>query len=193
MSVLALAGVVWAQETTTYQYDAQGRLIKSSKSGGPSSGTEKCIDYDEAGNRVNHTVNSAGCSSGGANSPPVANPNSQGVSCIGGTYIYNVVSNDSDPDGDAINLLSVSGPLSASRHNSTSIWVYGTNSPGTYVINYTIEDIHGATDSSTLTLTWATSSACGGGNPFESHNGSQPDSDGSTNSNPGEGSAGTGE
>lgn len=157
-----------AAETTTYEYDAQGRLIKSAKSGGPKSGTQKCTSYDEAGNRTNQTVNASGCTvgaggggGGGGNNPPIAIPDSYGVSCLAGNYP--VTHTDSDPDGDAISLLSVSGPLGASVANSTSIYVTGTNNPGTYVISYTIQDTSGATASSTLTLTWAYNPACGGG------------------------------
>lgn len=167
---MALAGTAGATETTSYEYDAQGRLIKSSKAGGPKSGTGKCTSFDPAGNRTNQTVNSSGCvaggggGGGGGNSPPVAYPNSYGVSCFAGNY--NVVFDDTDPDGDPLSLLSVSGPLGASIANSTSIYVTGTNNPGTYVINYTIQDTSGATASSTLTLTWAYNSACGGGGPL---------------------------
>lgn len=158
-----------ATETTTYEYDAQGRLIKSSKSGGPASGTEKCTSFDPAGNRTNQTVNSSGCSSGGggggggggSNNPPVANPNSFGVSCLAGAYP--VVFDDTDPDGDTLSLLSVSGPLGATISGTTSIYVTGTNTPGSYVISYTIQDGNGGTASSTLTLTWAYNPACGGG------------------------------
>lgn len=53
-----------AQETTTYSYDAQGRLIGSSISGGPANGVNAAIQYDSADNRVNYTV------TGAANAPP---------------------------------------------------------------------------------------------------------------------------
>ncbi len=171
LAALLLGGSAMAAETTSYEYDAQGRLIKSSKVGGPANGKKKCTSYDPAGNRTNQTVTSASCTGGtgggggggggGGNNPPVANPDSYGVSCLAGNYP--VTLNDSDPDGDAITLLSVSGPLGASVANSTSVYVTGTNNPGTYTINYTIQDANGATASSTLTLTWAYNPACGGG------------------------------
>ncbi len=169
IAALAFGSSAFAAETTTYEYDAQGRLIKSSKVGGPANGKKKCTSYDPAGNRTNQTVTSASCTAGGGggsgggggNNPPVANPDSYGVSCLAGNYP--VTLNDSDPDGDAITLLSVSGPLGASVGNSTSVYVTGTNNPGTYTINYTIQDANGATASSTLTLTWAYNPACGGG------------------------------
>ncbi len=98
------------------------------------------------------------------NTPPVANPNSYAHSCA--AAVYNVVANDTDADGDAISMVSVSGPLGATVSGTTSISVQGTTQAGTYVINYTIQDIHGATASSSLTLTWVTSPACGGGPLF---------------------------
>lgn len=96
-----------------------------------------------------------------SNTPPVANLDSYGVSCLAGTY--NVINNDTDADGDAISVISVSGPLGAYKVGTTSIHVNGTNTPGTYYISYTIQDVHGATASSSLKLTWAYNPACGGG------------------------------
>ena len=48
-----------AQETTTYTYDALGRLTGSSVSGGISSGTNTAIQYDPAGNRSRYQVTGA--------------------------------------------------------------------------------------------------------------------------------------
>lgn len=49
-------GTAYAQETTTYQYDALGRLTTSTVSGGPNNQTQTSITYDPAGNRTNYTV-----------------------------------------------------------------------------------------------------------------------------------------
>lgn len=61
VSILALAiGVSsagYAAETTTYTYDALGRLTASSRSGGANSGVNASTTYDSAGNRTNYTVN----------------------------------------------------------------------------------------------------------------------------------------
>ena len=46
-------------ETTTYEYDAQGRLIRTEKEGGPLDETVKTTDYDAAGNRENYEVTGA--------------------------------------------------------------------------------------------------------------------------------------
>lgn len=48
-----------AQETTTYTYDALGRLVTASKFGGPDSGAAHTIGYDAAGNRTNYAVTGA--------------------------------------------------------------------------------------------------------------------------------------
>lgn len=53
-----------AAETVTYSYDALGRLVRTVKSGGPSSGVDAQTSYDKVGNRTNMTV------SGASNTPP---------------------------------------------------------------------------------------------------------------------------
>jgi len=45
-----------AQETTTYTYDAKGRLQQVQRNGGPVSGTTTSYAYDAADNRSNVTV-----------------------------------------------------------------------------------------------------------------------------------------
>lgn len=52
----ALAG---AQETTTYTYDAKGRVTGVVRSGGPSNGTNTAYTYDAADNRTNVTVSNS--------------------------------------------------------------------------------------------------------------------------------------
>jgi YD repeat-containing protein len=49
-------GVAQAQETTSYSYDALGRVTGVSRSGGPVSGTSSAYTYDPASNRTNVTV-----------------------------------------------------------------------------------------------------------------------------------------
>jgi YD repeat-containing protein len=45
-----------ASETSTYKYDALGRLVQTTTTGGPSSGTNTAVVYDKAGNRSNYNV-----------------------------------------------------------------------------------------------------------------------------------------
>jgi hypothetical protein len=45
-----------SQETITYTYDSLGRLVGSSKSGGPNDGVSTSIQYDAADNRMNYSV-----------------------------------------------------------------------------------------------------------------------------------------
>ena len=58
-SVAALFNPVcalYAQETTTYEYDALGRLVETTISDSGSQPTEVDIAYDDAGNRVSVDV-----------------------------------------------------------------------------------------------------------------------------------------
>ncbi|MEE9433900.1 MAG: RHS repeat domain-containing protein [Sphingorhabdus sp.] len=57
--VLTIPASAQAAETATYEYDALGRLVKTTKSGGPASGTQKTTDYDPAGNRTSKTTTGA--------------------------------------------------------------------------------------------------------------------------------------
>lgn len=63
---LVIACAALAGETKTYEYDAQGRLIKTTKAGGPVAGQEKCTNYDPAGNRILRSVSATGCTPGGS-------------------------------------------------------------------------------------------------------------------------------
>ena len=63
-SGLALASAVRAGETTTYSYDALGRLTATSTTGTVNNGVATGIAYDPAGNRSSYGV------SGGPGPPP---------------------------------------------------------------------------------------------------------------------------
>jgi YD repeat-containing protein len=41
-------------ETTTYTYDALGRLVATTRTGGPSSGVNMATCFDRAGNRIRY-------------------------------------------------------------------------------------------------------------------------------------------
>lgn len=59
-SVVFLATTARAQETTTYTYDALGRLVESSTTGSVNNGLATSIGYDPAGNRSSYSVSGAG-------------------------------------------------------------------------------------------------------------------------------------
>lgn len=54
----AVVSPAFAQEATTYSYDALGRLISVSRSGGPNDGKQTQTGFDAAGNRVSYSVSS---------------------------------------------------------------------------------------------------------------------------------------
>ena len=56
VAVMLVTAPSIAQETVTYTYDALGRLITSSTSGGPNNGTQAGTSFDPASNRTNYTV-----------------------------------------------------------------------------------------------------------------------------------------
>jgi YD repeat-containing protein len=55
----ALGNAALAQETTSYNYDALGRLTGSSISGGPNSSRTTGTCFDAAGNRMRYDVATA--------------------------------------------------------------------------------------------------------------------------------------
>lgn len=55
---------VSAQETTTFTYDAKGRVTNVARSGGPSSGVSTTYSYDRADNRTRVQVTGAPAGSG---------------------------------------------------------------------------------------------------------------------------------
>jgi hypothetical protein len=55
-AAICLAGAAWAQDVTTYTYDALGRLVASSTTGPSNAPVQASSTYDPAGNRLNYTV-----------------------------------------------------------------------------------------------------------------------------------------
>ncbi len=70
-SLLMLAPTgLQAAETVTHQYDALGRLKKTTKSGGPSNGVQTKTNHDPAGNRTCQSTTGVGGSTGASCPPP---------------------------------------------------------------------------------------------------------------------------
>ncbi|HEY7160444.1 MAG TPA: Ig-like domain-containing protein, partial [Acidobacteriota bacterium] len=91
------------------------------------------------------------------NQPPVANPDSANTSESTPVTI-DVLSNDSDPDGDPIHVVNVTNPQNGSAViNPDDTITYTPNSTftGTDSFDYTIDDGHGGTASASVTITVA--------------------------------------
>lgn len=52
IAAVSLAAAAGAQQTTSYTYDAQGRVVKVEHSGGPADGVVSEHAYDDADNRT---------------------------------------------------------------------------------------------------------------------------------------------
>jgi YD repeat-containing protein len=147
-SLCALATAAPASETVTYRYDALGRLVATSSSGSVNNGLATGIAYDPAGNRSGYSV------SGGPvpNRPPVAVADGVATGPCGVVGV-NVLDNDSDPDGDALTLVAVTGAtLGTTYFTSTMVEYHAGTQLGTDTLTYTVRDSHGATATATLTV-----------------------------------------
>ena len=154
-----------ANEVTTYSYDAQGRLIKTVRSGGPVSGQEKCTDYDTAGNRTARTVTTAGCTpstgdGGGGSSPSFAINNPPAV-YEGGTIVFTVTKigsgaasvNYATATGTATtaDYVTKSGTLSFASNDTTKSISIVTNTDSTFEGNETFNvNLSNATGGATI-------------------------------------------
>jgi hypothetical protein len=158
-AALSWNGAGAATDSVSYSYDALGRLVAVSTSGGPNNGQAVATAYDPAGNRSSYSLTGAGGSPPPppppppGNTPPVANPDTLSLAkCQAGTAT--VTANDTDADGDL--------PLAVIGINDTSGYAYWVSPsqvgwagspPGTYSLGYAIQDSRGAQASGTLTVT----------------------------------------
>jgi YD repeat-containing protein len=139
-----------ALSATSYTYDSLGRLIKVRYD----NGKEITYTYDAAGNRVQRLVANAG-----ANSAPVANPDSITLNEDQTSVTFNPRTNDTDPDNDALTLFSTgSGSLgtSALSGSGTTVTYTSTNkrtNSDTFV--YVIRDPGGAEAYGQVTINFA--------------------------------------
>lgn len=168
-----------AQEVTTYQYDALGRLVQSSIGGGPNNSTVVDACLDAAGNRLRYFTGSgtpSACptptpspaptptptpgptptptpSPGPTNLAPIAVGDSTSLRCMASKTI-DVVTNDCDPDGNTpLSLVSAySDSISVNVKTATSV-IITSGFPGTYSFSYVIKDALGATGVGNVSVT----------------------------------------
>jgi hypothetical protein len=158
---LAVAGESAASETKTYGYDVLGRLVSVGVSGGASNGVSVSTAFDPAGNRTNYAVATPTPSPTPTptptptNSPPVANPDNAGSMGKCTAKTVNVTANDTDPNGDALTVISASatGDMAASVISASSVQIDSGTTAGAKTISYTISDGHGGSASSTISVT----------------------------------------
>ena len=87
------------------------------------------------------------------NRPPVAVNDAASVK-RGNTVIIQVLANDSDPDGDALAVESVTQPSAGTASVSSNAVKYvASGARGTYTFQYTINDGHGARATANVTVT----------------------------------------
>lgn len=89
------------------------------------------------------------------NLTPMANDDSYNVSRTTVAMMLDVLANDGDPDGDAINIVDVTQPASAgtiSNNGDSLAFTLATGFIGTETFEYTIADTTGKTASATVTL-----------------------------------------
>ena len=56
---VALVGSAFGQETTTFSYDAQGRLTGTATTGGPNNARQTGTCFDRAGNRTRYDLSTS--------------------------------------------------------------------------------------------------------------------------------------
>ena len=149
-----------ASETKTFQYDALGRLMQSTSSGGAVNGQQIKTSFDPAGNRTNQTITGVNGSSAPPppppptpNLPPVANLDNGTLGrCSLG--VYDVTANDTDPESNyPLSLVSVSGGFTTTILDSKHVSAQSGTNTGIHTITYDITDSLGAASTGTLKIT----------------------------------------
>jgi YD repeat-containing protein len=115
-SFCALATAATASETTTYTYDALGRLVATSSSGSVNNGLTTSIAYDPAGNRQSYAVSGAS-----ASPPPAAGcgttvgigggSNTSATAQADGSYLVTKTDGGSGWNAEAVSSQGLSGPF----------------------------------------------------------------------------------
>lgn len=97
-----------ANETTTYSYDALGRLVGVASSGTVNNGQAVSVSFDAAGNRTNYTMTGAGGSGG---TPSVSIGNASVTE--GGTLAFPVTLSASSASAVTVQFATANGTASA--------------------------------------------------------------------------------
>lgn len=145
MTALGLS-VAPALSATSYTYDALGRLIKVRYD----NGKEINYTYDAAGNRTQRTVQTSG-----ANNPPVAAPDTITMPETQSSVTFDPRSNDTDPDGNSISLVSTgAGSLgtTALSGGGTTVTYTSNDKSSSDTFVYVISDVHGALANGEVTV-----------------------------------------
>ncbi len=175
-----------AQEITTYSYDELGRLVASTRSGGPNNGVAMGTCFDAAGNRTVYAVNTGGSASCAGstptptptptptatptptptNLPPVTVADSAAISCWEAAQV-NLTANDSDPENNVplalLSITRISGEADATIVSASSVNV-NANGKGSSTFTYTVADSLGASSTGQLSiLSTGSVNYCSGG------------------------------
>nr|WP_225425795.1 cadherin-like domain-containing protein [Pelagerythrobacter rhizovicinus] len=161
----------------TYTYDALGRLVAVSTSGGSHDNKTRSICYDSAGNRTTYRGTSDGSvatcvntGDGSSNQPPVTGADAVSLPCKTAVF-KNLVANDTDPEGNTPlvvqSITRTSGTATASvGSGGSTAFVDAGDWPGQSVFTYTVADSVGATSTGQLTVTvTGTAALCSGPDP----------------------------
>jgi YD repeat-containing protein len=104
-TILVCAASARASETTTYAYDARGRLISVAHSGGPSAGGTTSYSIDNADNRTNKTTSGLGGGTGGVNFTISSN----GAVTEGANSAFTVTKNNTASTSVSVNYATANG------------------------------------------------------------------------------------
>jgi YD repeat-containing protein len=155
-SLIALLGLLCATppafaDTTTYTYDALGRVISSTEP----DGTVIQYTYDPAGNRLLKSATPPG-----SNHNPTA-VNDSGSVAANGSLTLDPRSNDSDTDGDSLTLSTIPtgpthGTVTIQTPPTSILYTPATNYAGADSFTYSLSDGHGGTATATVSITVTT-------------------------------------
>lgn len=137
-----------AQVTTSFTYDANGRLLEASRDDGVSNS----YTYDDAGNIITADGVSGSGGGGGTGNAPTCSSYSQATGFAGGGW--SGILNCSDSDGDPLTVTAVTDPPGATTASigGNSITFNGLQC-GANTVTRTVTDGNGNNVNSSFTIT----------------------------------------